>query len=107
MINVKDELKPKYDKLKEKYPNLLDMEDDDILKELSNEEYAIYISSKLDKWITNSRLNKVCYYWKYACVFLSKKEVVFDELPECCRHVLFGARYYMRAVNDVKVVYGL
>lgn len=107
MVNLKETLEPKYQALKETYPELKLMTGDQVMELLSDEEYAVYISGKLNKWMTKGRINKVCSYWQYATIWLQKESVTWDNIPEYCRHVLFGARYYVSALNDVKKAYKL
>ena len=106
-ISNKEKLEESYSELKKEIPQLKDMNHEEVKMNLTETQYSIYLAGKLNKWITNGRLNKVCTYWNYTNEFLHSKNMNWDNIPEYCRMMFFGARYYVMALSDVKKVYHL
>lgn len=106
MTNVDKVLEDNMDRIKKEY-DLPDVIDDTVTIERSEEDYIFYLCYKLNYWLNENIIYKVCGYFDTLAKYMEKNQIDFTTLDESCQIVITAAKYYVRGVLRVKEVYHL
>lgn len=107
MINVKEEMDKLY---QEKVLNRYDSNNitvEDARKVMAEDEYICLLCHKLEYWLNESKIYKVCEYYKAIIDYITEEAVDCDRLPDAFQVIITAAKYYVKAVYTVKDVYNL
>ena len=106
LINVEEVLKENMNRIKLTYdlPDVIE-EDDEIV--LPEKDYIFYLCHKLNYWLNENVIYKVCKYFDKLAIYMKKNQVDFSKLDGSCQIIITAAKYYVRGVMRVKDVYNL
>ena len=106
MINVNEIIKENMERIRTTYqlPEVIDETDELMLPE---KDYIFYLCHKLNYWLNENVIYKVCKYFDLLAVYMERNNVDFSELDESCQIVITAAKYYVRGVLRVRDVYNL
>lgn len=106
MINVTEIMTENMERIRTKYnlPEVVEEVNELILLE---EDYIFFLCYKLNYWLTENVIYKVCKYFDTLAVYMERNSVDFNELDESCQIVITAAKYYVRGVMRVRDVYNL